>query len=102
MRRRDSLGGIVSKTGVVLTERYRLDEPIAAGGVGQVWRAADLVLQRVVAVKLLRPEYAEHPETLERFRGEARHAGSLTHPCIAQVYDYGESDQGGAPVPGVL
>jgi eukaryotic-like serine/threonine-protein kinase len=78
----------VSKTGVVLTERYRLDEPIAAGGVGQVWRATDLVLRRVVAVKLLRPEYAEHPETLERFRGEARHAGSLAHPCIAQVYDY--------------
>jgi eukaryotic-like serine/threonine-protein kinase len=87
----------VSKTGVVLTERYRLDEPIAAGGVGQVWRATDLVLQRVVAVKLLRPEYAEHPETLERFRAEARHAGSLTHPCIAQVYDYCDGGPGWPP-----
>ncbi|HWG02418.1 MAG TPA: protein kinase [Trebonia sp.] len=87
----------MSKTGVVLTERYRLDEPIAAGGVGQVWRASDLVLQRAVAVKLLRPEYAEHPETLERFRGEARHAGSLAHPCIAQVYDYCDGGPGWPP-----
>jgi serine/threonine-protein kinase len=57
--------------------------------MGQVWRAADEVLGRPVAVKLLRPEYAEHPETLERFRSEARHAGALSHPHIAQVYDYG-------------
>jgi serine/threonine-protein kinase len=57
--------------------------------MGQVWLAADQVLGRLVAVKLLRPEYAEHPETLERFRAEARHAGVLNHPHIAQVYDYG-------------
>ncbi|HEX4398070.1 MAG TPA: serine/threonine-protein kinase [Trebonia sp.] len=66
-------------------------EPIAAGGVGQVWRAADLLLDREVAVKLLRPEYADHPDTLERFRAEAKHAGSLTHPCVARVYDYGNA-----------
>lgn len=84
-------------TGVILAERYRLDAPIAAGGVGQVWRGTDLLLQRPVAVKLLRPEYAEHPETLERFRAEARHAGSLTHPCIAQVHDYGDGDSAQPP-----
>lgn len=83
--------------GVVLADRYRLDEPIAAGGVGQVWRATDLVLQRRVAVKLLRPEYADHPDTLARFRAEARHAGSLAHPAIAQVYDYGDSPFEGPP-----
>jgi eukaryotic-like serine/threonine-protein kinase len=82
---------VVERTGLVLDDRYQLDEPIAAGGVGQVWRAADLLLDRPVAVKLLRPEYADHPETLERFRAEARHAGSLTHPCIARVYDYSNS-----------
>ncbi len=85
------------KTGVILAERYRLDDPIAAGGVGQVWRGTDLVLRRRVAVKLLRPEYAAHPETLERFRAEARHAGSLTHPCIAQVHDYGDGDAAQPP-----
>ncbi len=48
----------------------------------------DTVLARVVAVKLLRPECAQHPETLARFRAEARHAAGITHPGIAQVYDY--------------
>jgi len=72
-------------------------EPIAAGGVGQVWRAADLLLDREVAVKLLRPEYADHPDTLERFRAEAKHAGSLTHPCVARVYDYGKAGPGVPP-----
>ena len=60
-----------------------------------MWQAADEVLGRPVAVKLLRPEYAEHPETLERFRSEARHAGALSHPHIAQVYDYGHGYERG-------
>jgi eukaryotic-like serine/threonine-protein kinase len=81
----------VTHTSLVLAGRYRLEDRIAAGAVGQVWRATDLVLSRPVAVKLLRPEYAQHPETLARFRAEARHAASVTHPGIAQVYDYGET-----------
>jgi eukaryotic-like serine/threonine-protein kinase len=81
----------------MLDNRYRLDEPIAAGGVGDVWRGTDVQLGRPVAVKLLRPEYADHPETLARFRAEARHAGSLSHPRIAQVYDYGEPGPLGPP-----
>jgi len=87
----------VLRTGVILADRYQLDEPIAAGGVGQVWRATDLVLQRPVAIKLLRPEYADHHETLSRFRAEARHAGSLAHPGIAQVYDFGDNPAEGPP-----
>jgi eukaryotic-like serine/threonine-protein kinase len=82
---------VVTRTGLILDDRYQLAEPIAAGGVGQVWRASDLLLDREVAVKLLRPEYADHPDTLERFRAEAKHAGSLTHPCVARVYDYGNA-----------
>jgi eukaryotic-like serine/threonine-protein kinase len=82
---------VVTRAGLILDDRYQLAEPIAAGGVGQVWRAADLLLDREVAVKLLRPEYADHPDTLERFRAEAKHAGSLTHPCVARVYDYGNA-----------
>ena len=81
----------MTRAGLILDDRYQLAEPIAAGGVGQVWRAADLLLDREVAVKLLRPEYADHPDTLERFRAEAKHAGSLTHPCVARVYDYGNA-----------
>ena len=81
----------MTRTGLILDDRYQLAEPIAAGGVGQVWRASDLLLDREVAVKLLRPEYADHLDTLERFRAEAKHAGSLTHPCVARVYDYGNA-----------
>ena len=73
---------------------------MAYGGVGEVWRATDLVLGGPVAVKLLRAEYAQHPEVLARFRAEARHAGSVSHPGIAQVYDYGEDGAAGFAVPG--
>ena len=81
----------------MLAGRYRLETRIAAGAVGDVWRATDLVLARPVAVKLLRPEYAQHPETLARFAAEARHTASLTHPGIAQVYDYGEAGAAESP-----
>ena len=83
----------MGSTTLVLAERYRLEERIAAGGAGEVWRGRDTVLARAVAVKLLRPEYAQHPETLARFRAEARHAAGVSHPGIAQVYDYGEDRQ---------
>ena len=75
----------------ILSDRYQLAGRIAIGGMGEVWRARDTVLDRPVAVKLLRPEYASHAETLARFRAEARHAGALSHPGIARVYDYGEA-----------
>jgi tRNA A-37 threonylcarbamoyl transferase component Bud32 len=73
-----------------LAGRYRLDERIAVGGMGEVWRGEDVVLGRPVAVKCLKPEYVDDAEFRERFRGEARHAAALSHPGIASVYDYGE------------
>jgi len=85
--------------GLVLKDRYRLDGRIAFGGTGEVWRGFDLVLERAVAVKLLRPEYAQDEECLARFRTEGRHAALLSHPNIAQVYDYVEK---APPVPGFL
>jgi eukaryotic-like serine/threonine-protein kinase len=87
----------MSSPGLLLVRRYRLDSRIASGGVGEVWRATDLVLGRPVAVKLLQERYAGHAETLARFRAEAQHAGALSHPAIAQVYDYGEADPPGPP-----
>jgi eukaryotic-like serine/threonine-protein kinase len=74
----------------LLAGRYRLHRRIATGGAGEVWQALDTVLARPVAVKLLRAEFAGHADALARFRAEARHAGKLSHPAIAQVYDYGE------------
>src|SRR5512135_356566 len=73
-----------------LSGRYTLEERIAAGGMGEVWRALDETLRRPVAVKLLKPEYAGDLSFLQRFRGEARHTARLSHPGIASVYDYGE------------
>ena len=87
----------MTRPGYLVEARYRLDRRIAAGGAGQVWRATDLLLERPVAVKVLRPEYADHPGTLERFRQEARNAGLLTHPHVAQVFDYGPGGAGCPP-----
>jgi serine/threonine protein kinase len=78
--------------GSLLGDRYQLADRIAVGGMGEVWRATDLVLGRPVAVKLLRSGRAGSEQGRARFRGEARHAGSLSHPGIARVYDYREVD----------
>ena len=85
--------------GLVLRGRYRLDLLIATGGMGEVWRGTDLAIDRRVAIKVVRPEHADDEEGLARFRAEAHHAGSLSHPNIAQVFDYGEAV---APEPGYL
>jgi eukaryotic-like serine/threonine-protein kinase len=87
----------LSQASYVLADRYRLDDRIATGGMGEVWRGVDLVLGRPVAVKLLRDDYAQHPETLERFRAEARHTAAVSHPGIARMYDYGEPRPGQPP-----
>ncbi len=76
----------------MLGDRYELLQLIAAGGMGQVWRATDLLLHRPVAVKVLRSEYTGDPTFLARFRAEAQHAAALSHPNIAAVYDYGETE----------
>ena len=81
------------KPGRVLHDRYRLDAHIAVGGMGEVWQGTDLVLDRTVAVKLLRPEHAGDADLMTRFRAEARLAGLLSHPNIAQVYDFGETTE---------
>lgn len=81
----------------LIRERYRLDERIGRGGMGEVWRAHDEALGRDVAVKALRPmSSAGDPDRLrvmrERFRREARVAASLQHQGITVVHDFGEDD----------
>ncbi len=84
-------------TDYLLAGRYRLTDRIAAGGMGEVWRGEDVLLNRAVAVKLLPTGRAGDESFLARFRAEARYAASLSHPGIARVYDYGESAEfGGA------
>ena len=82
------------------SSRYRLDDKIATGGYGEVWRATDVLLGRTVAVKQLPPDRARSEQTLIRFRAEAQRAGSLGHENITRVYDYVEPGPTRSAVPG--
>jgi serine/threonine-protein kinase len=83
----------VLAAGDILGDRYRLDEFVAAGGMGQVWRGTDTVLGRTVAVKVLLPALLTDPGFEARFRAEARIIAGLRHAGVVNVYDYGESKQ---------
>jgi eukaryotic-like serine/threonine-protein kinase len=83
---------VTPATDLLLGDRYRLTELIARGGMGEVWRAADELLNRWVAIKVLRPELAGDSGFLGRFRAEARTTALISHPGIAALYDYGEQD----------
>jgi serine/threonine-protein kinase len=76
----------------MLGGRYRLDERIAGGGMGDVWRATDEVLGRTVAVKVLLQALVEEPGFAERFRGEARTMATINHPGVVDIYDYGNEN----------
>ncbi len=86
----------------MLGGRYTLLTELGRGGTAVVWRARDEVLGRSVAVKVLAGRYAADPQFRARIRDEARASATLSHPNIAQVYDFGESDEGGQPVPYVV
>ena len=78
--------------GLLLSERYRLVRRVASGGMADVWAAEDEVLQRDVAVKVMRPD-PDHEELFAlRFRDEALHSAGLIHTNIATLFDYGEDD----------
>jgi len=86
----------------LLGGRYALVDQIGVGGMAVVWHARDEVLGRSVAVKLLAGKHAGEPDARDRIRAEARAAAALSHPNIAQVYDYGEAQERGASVPYVV
>jgi serine/threonine protein kinase len=80
--------------GETLNGRYRLDDLIAIGGMGQVWRATDILLGRPVAVKMLLVERSGDPSFQQRFEHEARAMAALRHPGVAAVHDYGATGDG--------
>ena len=75
-----------------LSGRYKILEMIGGGGMANVYLAHDIILDRHVAVKVLRPEFSNDDEFIKRFRREAHSASSLNHPNIVSIYDVGEED----------
>src|SRR5580765_5167950 len=71
---------------------YEVQSPLGAGGMGEVYRALDTRLQRIVAVKILPPDLSSNPEAKQRFEREARAISSLNHPHICTLYDVGHQD----------
>ena len=78
--------------GNVIAGRYTLRSLIGQGGMAAIYRGWDSQLEREVAVKVLHQQYGSDPEFVARFRQEARNAGSLAHPNIVPVHDYGSED----------
>ena len=76
-------------TGKILDERYELIEKIGSGGMADVYKAKDILLDRIVAVKILHSSFAEDNDFIVRFRHEAQSAGKLSHPNIVGIYDVG-------------
>ena len=79
--------------GDTLSNRYRLIARVAGGGMGEVYRGHDLLLDRTVAVKVLQPSLASDPVLVDRFRAEARAAARLSHPNVVAVHDWGSEDE---------
>ncbi|MBU0705327.1 MAG: Stk1 family PASTA domain-containing Ser/Thr kinase [Chloroflexi bacterium] len=75
---------------VLLNNRYRLLEPVGSGGMAIVYKGTDTLLERRVAVKMLREGFASDPAFLARFQREAQSAANLDHPNIVTVYDVGQ------------
>lgn len=73
----------------LLNNRYQLLQPIGSGGMAVVYKAIDQMLERSVAVKILREDYSSDEEFRERFKQEAKAAANLSHPNIVTVYDFG-------------
>src|SRR5512143_1793006 len=73
----------------LLNNRYELLETLGKGGMAVVYRARDRMLERSVAVKVLREDYTKDPTFLDRFRQEAKAAANLSHPNIVTVHDFG-------------
>src|SRR5262245_50721349 len=77
--------------GTPLGTRYLVESILGEGGMGMVYRARDLELDRTVALKVIRPELASHPEILDRFKREILLASRVTHKNVVRIHDLGET-----------
>ena len=81
-------------SGTVLEQRYELGEILGSGGMGAVFRARHLRLDRAVAIKVLRPAFVDNDEYVKRFLQEARLASRIRHQNVVEILDYGEASDG--------
>jgi serine/threonine-protein kinase len=82
-----------SLLGAIVDGRYRVDAPIARGGMSTVYRGLDTRLDRPVAIKIMDPQFAADPAFLQRFEFEARAVARLNHPGLVAVYDHGRDGE---------
>ncbi len=78
--------------GKVVGEKYRVDQLIGAGGMGTVWQGVHITLGNKVAIKFIKPAYAQHPDARKRFEIEARAAAKLRTKHAVQVHDFGVTE----------
>src|SRR4029077_15530269 len=82
----------VLETGFVLAQRYEIEQTLGEGGMGAVYKAKDLELDRLVALKVIRPELARNPAIIDRFKQELLLSQRVTHRNVIRIYDLGEGD----------
>lgn len=88
---RASAQGLFSP-GMVLSGRYEIIQLLGQGGMGSVYKARDIELDRIVALKLIRPDLASHPEILRRFKQELILAREVTHRNVIRIFDLGQAE----------
>jgi len=79
-------------TGSTFAGRYQIIEELGHGGMGKVYKVLDAKIQEKIALKLIKPEVASDPETVERFSNELKLARKVRHPNVCGMYDLGEAD----------
>ena len=88
----DAIGGGRFTPGQILAERYRIVALAGRGGMGEVFRAEDLTLGQIVAMKFLPERLSQEEAALSRFHGEVRNARQVSHPNVCRVFDIGEAE----------
>ncbi len=81
------------KIGQIIKDRYKVIELLGEGGMAFVYKAKDMQLERIVAIKTLKPNYVEQTTFVERFKREAQTAANLNHPNIVQIFDWGIEEE---------